>query len=82
MSAGLLGVGLGGWFFGRLSKMASQLLTQKLSSSALIIYAILTMSLFIGFRSMIELVLMNYALIAWVVLSILYLRIKKLQTPY
>lgn len=79
MSAGFLGVGLGGWFFGRLSKMASQLLTQELSSSAIIIYAILTMSLFIGFRSMIELVLMNYALVAWVGLSVVYLHFRRLK---
>lgn len=79
MSAGFFGVAIGGWFFGRLSKMASQLLNRELKSSALIIYSIITMSLFIGFRSMIELVLMNYALVGWVGLSVAYLHLRRLR---
>ena len=66
MAAGFIGIALGGWFYGRLSGMASQLLRGKLNSSALVSYAIITMSLFAGVRSMLELMLMNYALVAWI----------------
>ena len=38
----------------------------------MIIYAILTMSLFAGVRSMLELVLVNYALVAWIGLCRLF----------
>jgi oligosaccharide repeat unit polymerase len=79
MSAGFLAVIVGGWFFGRLSRMVSQLFSRGCKSSALIIYAIMTMALFVGFRSMLELVLMNYALVAWVGLSLVYDRFKGKQ---
>ncbi len=73
MAAGFIGIALGGWFYGRLSGVASQLLTQRATFSAVIIYATLTMSLFGGVRSMLELVLVNYALLAWIGLSRLYI---------
>ena len=69
VAAGFIGIALGGWFYGRLSGMANQLLTQRTNFSALIIYATLTMSLFSGVRSMLELVLVNYAMLAWIGLS-------------
>ena len=51
MAAGFIGIALGGWFYGRLSGMASQLLNQRATAGAVIIYATLTMSLFGGVRS-------------------------------
>ena len=57
--------------------MASQLLSGELKSSAVVIYAIVTMSLFTGVRSMLDLVLMNYALVAWVGLSLFYMHLKR-----
>ena len=72
MAAGFIGIVLGGWFYGRLAGMASQLLDQRTTAGAVIIYAALTMSLFAGVRSMLELVLMNYATLAW--LSIVKVR--------
>ena len=73
MAAGFIGIALGGWFYGRLSGMASQLLTQRATFGAVLIYATLTMSLFGGVRSMLELVLVNYAVLAWIGLSRLYI---------
>ena len=72
MAAGFIGIALGGWFYGRLSGMASQLLNQRTTAGAVLIYATLTMSLFGGVRSMLELVLVNYAMLAWVGLSRVY----------
>jgi len=72
MAAGFFGIALGGWFYGRLSGMASQLLTLRTNFGAVIIYAIMTMSLFAGVRSMLELVLVNYALVAWIGLCQLF----------
>jgi len=76
MSAGFIGIALGGFLYGRFARMATQLLTKDPKPSALIIYAILTMSLFAGVRSMLDLVLMNYTLIAWVALTLLYIHFK------
>ena len=73
MAAGFIGIALGGWFYGRLSGMASQLLNQRATFGAVLIYATLTMSLFGGVRSMLELVLVNYAMLAWIGLSRLYI---------
>ena len=64
-AGGFVAIALGGWLYGRLAGMASQLLRQRTSLSALLVYAIVTMSLFAGMRSMLDLVLMNYATVAW-----------------
>jgi hypothetical protein len=72
MAGGFLAIALGGWLYGRLAGMASQLLTQRTSLSALLVYAIVTMSLFAGMRSMLDLVLVNYATVAWIGLLWLY----------
>ena len=79
MSAGFVGIIIGGLLYGRLARTASQLLSGQLQSSALIIYAILAMSLFVGVRSMLDLVLMNYALLAWAGLSLAYMHLKRRQ---
>lgn len=76
MAAGFIGIALGGWFYGRLSGMASQLLAQRGAFGAVLIYATLTMSLFGGVRSMLELVLVNYALLAWIGLSRAYTHLR------
>ena len=66
MAGGLLAVALGGWFYGRLARSLSQLLADARTSSALLIYSIGLFAIFIGLRSMIELVLMSYIILAWV----------------
>lgn len=81
MSAGLLGIALGGLLYGRLSSLASRLLIMGNTFGALVVYSILIMALFAGLRSMLELVLVSYAILAWVGLSLLfrYYRIVKPQ---
>ena len=81
MAAGFIGIALGGWFYGRLAGIASQLLNQRTAAGAVIIYATLTMSLFGGVRSMLELVLVNYAMLAWVGLSRVYFNFRGRSVP-
>ena len=69
MAAGFLGIALGGWLYGKLSSVATRLVTLRPTFGALMVYAILTMALFAGERSMLDLVLINYALVAWAALS-------------
>jgi oligosaccharide repeat unit polymerase len=69
MSAGLIGIALGGLFYGRLASIASRLLTTGKTFGSVIIYSILIMALFVGLRSMLELVLISYVILAWIGLS-------------
>lgn len=80
LSAGWIGVLFGGWVYGRLASMVSRLLlgvAESWSSSA-IIYGLSAMTLFAGVRSMLDLVLMSYALLAWIIISKLLLKRQKL----
>jgi len=72
MAGGFLATAVGGWFYGRLARSLSHLLEQARTSSGLIIYSIGVFALFIGLRSMIELVLTSYVILAWVLLVRLY----------
>jgi oligosaccharide repeat unit polymerase len=81
MAAGLIGIILGGLLYGRIAGMANNLLLDRKTDSTLLFYAILTMSLFAGVRSMIELVLMNYVMIAWVGLTWVILPIIDKKVP-
>jgi oligosaccharide repeat unit polymerase len=76
MSLGLIGVLLGGLVYGRLAGMASKLLTQGTTFGALVIYSIMLMALFAGMRSMLELVLTSYVLLAWVGVSTAFIYFK------
>jgi hypothetical protein len=73
MAAGFVGIVLGGWFYGRLAVMASGLVTGPTTLGAGLLYGIFTMSLFSGVRSMLDLVLVNYATLAWLGLARVYL---------
>jgi len=73
MAAGFLGIALGGWLYGKIATMARHLIMLRPTFGALMVYAILTMSLFAGERSMLDLVLINYALLAWAAISRLVL---------
>ena len=68
MAGGLLTVALGGWFYGRLGSALSNLLLSTTTYSALMLHSMGLMALFVGERSMIELVLMGYGTLAWVAL--------------
>lgn len=75
MSLGWIGVLLGGLFYGRLAGMANGLLTQSVTFSSLVIYSTMMMALFTGMRSMLELVLVSYVVLAWVGLSWIFTRL-------
>lgn len=77
MSLGFLGVALGGWFYGRLAAMVNGLLAQCKTFGALVIYSILVMALFSGMRSILELILVSYAMLAWVGLSRVFTNLQR-----
>jgi oligosaccharide repeat unit polymerase len=66
LSGGMVAIALGGWLYGRLSGMASRLLTQGATFGAYVVYSTLIMALFSGMRSMLELVLTSYVVLAWI----------------
>jgi hypothetical protein len=76
MSLGLLGIALGGWFYGRVAAMASGLLKRVTTQGALVIYSIVVMALFSGMRSILELILVSYVVLAWVGLSQLFIKLR------
>ncbi|MEO1671087.1 MAG: O-antigen polymerase [Cyanobacteria bacterium J06631_2] len=71
--AGWVGVFFGGLIYGGLARMVGQLLVKNTQSSNSIVYSLCAMALFAGFRSMLELVLMSYAILAWMLISWLML---------
>ena len=77
MSLGLIGVALGGWFYGRIAAFARGLLTQSTTQGALVIYSIIVMALFSGMRSILELILVSYVVLAWVGLSQLFVKLRR-----
>ena len=76
MSLGLIGIALGGWFYGRVASMASALLARCTTQGALVIYSIVVMALFSGMRSILELILVSYVVLAWVGLSHVFIKLK------
>jgi hypothetical protein len=76
MSLGFLGIALGGWFYGRIASMASGLLARCTTQGALVIYSIVVMALFSGMRSILELILVSYVVLAWVGLSHLFIKLR------
>ena len=76
MSLGFIGIALGGWFYGRVAAMASGLLARCTTQGALVIYSIVVMALFSGMRSILELILVSYVVLAWVGLSHLFIRLR------
>ena len=76
MSLGLIGIALGGWFYGRVAAMASGLLARCATQGALVIYSIVVMALFSGMRSILELILVSYVVLAWVGLSHLFIKLR------
>jgi hypothetical protein len=76
MSLGFIGIALGGWFYGRVASLASGLLARCTTQGALVIYSIVVMALFSGMRSILELILVSYVVLAWVGLSHLFIKLK------
>jgi hypothetical protein len=77
MSLGFLGIAIGGWFYGRLASMATGLLKRSTTQGALVIYSIVVMALFSGMRSILELILVSYVVLAWVGLSQLFIKLRR-----
>lgn len=75
MSLGLIGVALGGWLYGRIASTASGLLARCRTQGALVIYSIVVMALFSGMRSILELILVSYVVLAWVGLTHLFIKL-------
>jgi hypothetical protein len=76
MSLGLVGVALGGWLYGRIASTASGLLARCRTQGALVIYSIVVMALFSGMRSILELILVSYVVLAWVGLTHLFIKLR------
>ena len=76
MSLGFIGIALGGWFYGRVASMASGLLKRSTTQGALVIYSIVVMALFSGMRSILDLILVSYVVLAWVGLSHLFIKLR------
>ena len=76
MSLGLLGIAIGGWFYGRVAALASGLLKRATTQGALVIYSIIVMALFSGMRSILELVLVSYVVLAWLGLAQLFVKLR------
>jgi len=79
MSLGFVGIALGGWFYGRIAAMARDLLARGTTQGALVIYSIVVMALFSGMRSILELILVSYVVLAWVGLSHLFIKLRQVK---
>ena len=66
ISLGFPAVWLGGWCYGRLARMSSPLFHAASGTVGPMFYGYITMTLFVGFRSLVEVILFSYALLAWV----------------
>src|SRR5260370_12850264 len=69
MSFGWLGIILGGGFVGWLARHWSQLLEKDYAVIGTALYGLGAMALFLGIRSMLELVLMRYPILCWYALD-------------
>jgi hypothetical protein len=65
ISWGYFAVVLGGWLYGRLATMASPLFWAAPETMAPMFYGYITMTLFVGYRSMVEVLLFSYAMMGW-----------------
>lgn len=74
MSLGFIGIAIGGWFYGRIASTVSGLLARSQTQGALVIYSIVVMALFSGMRSILDLILVSYVVLAWVALSHLFMK--------
>jgi hypothetical protein len=79
MSLGFVGIALGGWFYGRVASTAGGLLARCHTQGALVIYSIVVMALFSGMRSILELILVSYVVLAWVGLAHLFMRLRQVK---
>ncbi len=74
MSGGYIIVLIGGLIYGQLARMVSALWAVTHLGVGRLLYAVCAMTLFAGVRSMTELVLMSYIVLAWLAIWWLFLR--------
>ena len=72
MSLGFFGIAIGGWLYGRFAALINGMLIQSAGLGVVVMYSIGVMALFSGMRSLLELVLVSYVIVAWVVLARLF----------
>ena len=76
VSWGYFAVVLMGWIFGRLSRMSSPLFSASSGSVGPMFYGYMTMMLFVGWRSVQEVLLFSYALLGWMIATWIYSKIR------
>ncbi|HEX8141808.1 MAG TPA: O-antigen polymerase [Pyrinomonadaceae bacterium] len=69
LSWGWITVLLGGFFYGKLANTISTLLVDLKGSSAILVYSLATMAIVAGMRSIVEIILMSYTLLAWMIVT-------------
>ncbi len=67
LTGGFIVIFLGGWLYGQLARMGNRLLAAADQVAPRLLFAISAMTLFAGLRSMIELVLMSYMMLVWLI---------------
>jgi hypothetical protein len=71
---GLAGVFVGGFFFGRIANMWSKILSTPGGAGKAMTYGLGIMVLFTALRSLQDLVIMSYGLLAWLVIANVFIR--------
>jgi oligosaccharide repeat unit polymerase len=79
LSWGWVAVLFGGLVYGKLANTVSTLLAEMKGTSAVLVYSLATMAVFAGMRSIIEIILMSYTLVAWIIVARI-LVVKRSQT--
>ncbi len=76
MSWGIIAVLIGGWVFGRVSRMGEPLFNVAKGSMGPMFYGYLTLIGAVGYRSMVELLLFSYALLGWMAATWIYSKLR------
>lgn len=69
ITGGWIAVFIGGLLYGALAKSITTLLIKDADSAGGLVYSLMVMAMFAGVRAMIDIVLMSYALFAWMAIS-------------
>lgn len=73
ITGGWIAVFIGGLLYGGFARMISSLLVKDADSAGGLVYSLMVMAMFAGVRAMIDIILMSYALFAWMAISWLLL---------
>jgi hypothetical protein len=60
--------------------LADGLLKRATTQGALVIYSIIVMALFSGMRSILELILVSYVVLAWVGMAQLFIKLRRARS--